>query len=248
MRKPLIVGNWKLNGRRALCRQLAQALSPSADVEVAICPPAVLLPPLAEALAEQDSAVCCGGQDVSLQSSGAFTGEISAAMLAEAGARYGIVGHSERREGFGENDQQVLDKARCLLAVGITPIICVGESLAQRQAGQALSYVTSQLQPLNEWLADSSHSLADLVVAYEPIWAIGTGETASAEQAQEVHQHIRAVLAAQGDSAALRLLYGGSVKADNAAQLLAMADIDGALVGGAALDGEQFAAIIAAAS
>ena len=193
----------------------------------------------AEAL--KGSAMSWGAQDVSAQAQGAFTGEVSGAMLADFSCRWALVGHSERRSLHGETDQLVADKAKAALASGITPVVCVGESLAERDAGQAVAVITRQLAPV---LALGAEAVKKMVVAYEPVWAIGTGRTASPEQAQEVHAAIRAALVAAG-AGNIQILYGGSVKASNAASLFAMPDIDGALVGGASLVAEDFIAIAA---
>jgi triosephosphate isomerase len=187
------------------------------------------------------SAISWGAQDVSAQAQGAFTGEVSGAMLVDFSCRWALVGHSERRSLHGETDQLVADKAKAALACGITPVVCVGESLAERDAGQAVAVITRQLAPV---LALGAEAVKKMVVAYEPVWAIGTGRTASPEQAQEVHAAIRAALVA-AVAGNIQILYGGSVKASNAASLFAMPDIDGALVGGASLVAEDFIAIAA---
>jgi triosephosphate isomerase len=186
-----------------------------------------------------------GAQDVSEHAQGAYTGEVSAAMLAEAGCRYVIVGHSERRAYHAESDELVAAKAQAALAKGVTPIVCVGETLAQREAGETETVVKRQLSAVIHRLA---HCAAEMVVAYEPVWAIGTGRTASPEQAQAVHAVLRAQLhAATGRGATMKILYGGSVKPDNAATLFAQADIDGGLIGGASLKASEFIAIARAA-
>jgi len=228
----------------ALVSGLASGIAGAPDgakAEVGICPPALHIP-LALALAE-GSALTVGGQNCSEQSEGAYTGEISAAMLADLGCRWVILGHSERRQYFAESSELVAAKAAAARAAGLVPILCVGETLEQREAGEAESVVTGQLAPL---LADLG---ASDVIAYEPVWAIGTGQTATPDQAQEMHACIRACLREHVAAAAddIRLLYGGSVKADNAAELFSQDDIDGGLVGGASLKVDDFTAIIEAA-
>lgn len=249
MRKRLIAGNWKLNGNWSLCEQMLWALSgengfvAQSNTELVICPPAVYLSRLSQMISASGGPSKLGGQDVSADIDGAHTGELSAAMLAECGVQYGIVGHSERRLRFSETDQQVAQKMLRLSEASITPIVCVGEALAQRDAGQALAVIEAQLQPIGEALLANRIAIDSIAIAYEPIWAIGTGRSATPEQAQEVHAHIRSVMEQIEDASGLRIIYGGSVNADNAATLLAMADIDGALIGGAALDPQQFSYI-----
>lgn len=247
--KKLVVGNWKMHGSRSANAELLQGLlaadlstsAPRADV--AVCPPFVYLADAVTAL--QGSAVAVGSQDVSVQAQGAFTGEVAGPMLRELGVRYAIVGHSERRTYHAESDQLVADKARAALSHGLVPIVCVGETLAEREADQTEAVVGRQLQAVIDTLGAD---LARVVVAYEPVWAIGTGKTASPEQAQAVHAFLRARLtAAQADAARVPLLYGGSVKPDNAAELFSQADIDGGLIGGASLKAADFAAIARAA-
>lgn len=251
MRKRLIAGNWKLNGDWSLCQQIAAAfaqleLGEARDADIVICPPVVFLAPFAQLLSEQSSPLVAGAQDTSTDSSGAHTGEVAASMLAAAGARYCIVGHSERRARFQESNQQVVDKMLQVNAAGCKPIVCVGESLETRDAGDELAFIRSQLLPIGRALQDQAVSFDNMAIAYEPIWAIGTGRSASPEQAQAMHQHIRMVMAEFGDAGQLRILYGGSVNADNAAALLAMPDVDGALVGGASLDPAHFVALATA--
>lgn len=246
MRKRLIAGNWKLNGDWTLCQQMVSMFaSHHRQHDIVVCPPAVYLSRFAELIAAQSSQISVGAQDVSSEISGAYTGEIAANMLAESGVQYGIVGHSERRQHFAETDTQVAEKMLRLLAASITPIVCVGEALEVRDAGasQALAHIEAQLLPIIEALSESTSpvSLDGICIAYEPIWAIGTGRSAIPEQAQEVHAHIRAVMQRYADADQLRILYGGSVNKDNAQALLAMQDIDGALVGGASLDPQHFA-------
>lgn len=244
-RKKLVVGNWKMHGSRpANAELLAGVLAgrPYA-ADVAVCVPAVFLTETAATLAASD--IRWGAQDVSSHEQGAYTGEISAAMLAECGCRYAIVGHSERRAYHAESDQLVAEKAQAALARGVTPIVCVGETLAEREAGQTEAVVKRQLSAVIHQLA---HCAAEMVVAYEPVWAIGTGRTATPEQAQAVHAVLRAQLqAATGHGGRMKILYGGSVKADNAATLFAQPDIDGGLIGGASLKAADFVAICRAA-
>jgi triosephosphate isomerase len=238
MRDKLIVGNWKMNGDLAtnarLLRRLAADWRPAGGRAMAVCVPA---PYLAQAQSElRASAVAWGAQDVSEYGQGAYTGDVSAAMVAEFGARYAIVGHSERRQLHGETDAIVGAKARAALAAGLTPIACVGETLAERERGDTEAVVGREVDALTGALgADATR----IVVAYEPIWAIGTGRTATPEQAQAVHATVRARLARAG-AGGIPILYGGSVKAANAAALFAMTDIDGGLVGGASLDADEF--------
>lgn len=242
----LMVANWKMNGQLQANAELVQALRaglPASPCRTTLCVPSVYLAQVQALL--QDSAIALGAQDVSAHAEGAHTGEVSARMLREFGVRHVIVGHSERRHGLGESDQQVAEKVREALACGITPIVCVGETLAEREAGQTEAVVKRQLAAVIHKLA---HCAAEMVVAYEPVWAIGTGRTASPEQAQAVHAVLRAQLqAATGHGERMTILYGGSVKPDNAATLFAQADIDGGLIGGAALKAADFVAICRAA-
>jgi triosephosphate isomerase len=248
-RTPLIAGNWKLHNTLAESVALAKAVaagSAQSTAEVVIAPVFTALSSVKEALVGSD--VGLSAQDVYWEKKGAFTGEVSAALLKDAGCTYCIVGHSERRQFFGETDETVRRKVKALLEVALKPIVCVGESLEQREQGATVGVVLGQI---SAGLAGfSNEALADLVVAYEPVWAIGTGKTATPEDAQAVHAAIRDHLKAErgADLAGrVRVLYGGSVKADNAVQLLAQPDIDGALVGGASLVLDQFMAIVAAA-
>ena len=247
MRRKLVVGNWKLHGSRAFnSALLGELLAVHSDwkCDAAVCAPFPYLTQIGGLLA--GSPLAWGAQDCSAHEGGAYTGEVSAAMLAEFGCRYAIVGHSERRALHLESDQTVADKAKAALAHQITPIVCVGETLAQREAGETANVVKRQLSAVIHTLA---HCISQVVVAYEPVWAIGTGLTATPEQAQQVHELLRAQLhAATEKSAAMQLLYGGSVKADNAAALFAQPDIDGGLIGGASLKAADFAAICRAAS
>ena len=246
MKKKLIVGNWKMNGGLAANQALLQALS--AGVEQSACGVAVCIsaPYWAQAQALlASSAIDLGAQDVSQHAAGAFTGELSTAMLKEFGIRYAIVGHSERRQYHGETDAVVALKTQCALAAGITPIVCVGETLAEREAGKTQEVVKRQLAAV---VHTNGHCISEIVLAYEPVWAIGTGLTATPEQAQQVHALLRAQLhAATSQADRIHILYGGSMSAANAAQLLAQADIDGGLVGGASLKAADFLAIVSAA-
>ena len=248
MKHKLIVGNWKMNGSRAanqaLVRGVLAGLS-GLSVQAAVCAPAVYLPEL-QALLQGQDALTCGAQDVSMHEAGAFTGEISAAMLREFAVRYAIVGHSERRQYHGEQDAHVALKAQRALSKGITPIVCVGETLAERQAGLTEEVVKRQLAAV---IHTNGHCISEIVVAYEPVWAIGTGLTATPEQAQQVHHVLRQQLkAASAQADRIAILYGGSMNAANALPLLQQPDIDGGLVGGAALKETDFLAIMAAAS
>jgi triosephosphate isomerase len=244
MRGRLIVGNWKMNGGLAANANLLAALlagwRPAPGRSLAVCVPFPYLAQARERLS--GTAVAWGAQDVSAHRSGAYTGEVSAAMLAEFGCRYALVGHSERRQYHRESDAEIGAKARAALDADVTPIVCVGETLEERDAGVTEAVVTRQLDAVAATLGDR---LDRAVFAYEPVWAIGTGRTASPAQAQDVHATLRARLAASGGKE-VPLLYGGSVKAANAAALFAMPDVDGGLVGGASLDANEFLAIAAA--
>ena len=247
MNRKLIAGNWKMNASLAGNTALVQAVLAGigdAACDAAVCVPAPYLAQVQGLLA--GSTLALGAQDVSSHEAGAYTGEVSAAMLAECGCRYALVGHSERRAYHGESDQLVADKAKALLARGVTPIVCVGETLAERDAGQTEDVVKRHLAAVIHTL---THCAGEIVVAYEPVWAIGTGRTATPEQAQAVHAVLRAQLqAATGHGDRMRILYGGSVKPDNAATLFAMPDIDGGLIGGASLKAADFVAICHAAA
>jgi triosephosphate isomerase len=241
MRKQLVVGNWKMFGSHTANAELLAGIVGGRPyiADVAVCVPFPYLSETAVALAATD--IRWGAQDCSPHEQGAYTGEVSAAMLREFGCRYVIVGHSERRQYHAESDQLVADKAKAALAQGVTPIVCVGETLAQREAGQTEAVVKRQLSVVIHTLA---HCAGEMVVAYEPVWAIGTGKTATPEQAQSVHALLRAQLAAATPRAAdMKILYGGSVKPDNAATLFGQADIDGGLVGGASLKAADFVTI-----
>ena len=237
MRRPLVAGNWKMHGSCESIAALLAGLPKLGGVEVVVCPPYVYLPEVIAALHDTDIGV--GAQNVSEQQQGAYTGEVSADMLRDIGCRYAIVGHSERRTLYGENDAQVAAKFMAAQAEGLVPILCVGETLAQREQGETLTVINSQLDAVIQ--AAGIKAVCSAVIAYEPVWAIGTGKTATAEQAQEVHQAIRQQLGANGEGT--RVLYGGSVKAANAAELFAQPDIDGALVGGASLNSAEFGEI-----
>jgi triosephosphate isomerase len=246
MRRKLVVGNWKMHGSRAANEPLLAAIAQGRPYgcDVAVCAPYPYLAEVALAFAGGD--LRWGAQDCSVHEQGAYTGEVSAGMLAEFGCRYVIVGHSERREHHHESDQLVADKAKAALAKGVTPIVCVGESLSQRESGETEMVVKRQLSAVIHALA---HCAGEMVVAYEPVWAIGTGRTATPEQAQAVHALLRAQLqAATPRAAQMKLLYGGSVKSDNAAALFAQPDIDGGLIGGASLKAGDFIAICRAAA
>ena len=245
MRRKLVAGNWKMNGSHSANAELLAGIAAARPFacDVAVCVPFPYLSETAVALAGSD--LRWGAQDVSVYPHGAYTGEVSAAMLAEFGCRYAIVGHSERRQFHAETDQLVADKAKAALARGLTPIVCVGETLAQREAGETEAVVKRQLSAVIHTLG---HCAAEMVVAYEPVWAIGTGRVATPEQAQAVHALLRAQLkAATPQADAMKILYGGSMKPDNAASLLAQPDIDGGLIGGASLKAADFIAICRAA-
>jgi triosephosphate isomerase (TIM) len=252
MRRKLVIGNWKMHGDQAATIQLVDALrlslSALSNTDVAVCPPFVYLVTARQQLA--GSNIALGAQNVCAEVKGAFTGEISAAMLRDCGCDYAIVGHSERRQLFQEDDALVAAKTAAALLANLTPVVCVGETLQQRETKATLTVIGAQLAAVLERLAnaDTKSKMARIVIAYEPVWAIGTGKTATPAQAQEVHQFIRQQLATVlVDAATVPILYGGSVKADNAATLFAQPDIDGGLVGGASLNAEEFTAICKAA-
>jgi triosephosphate isomerase len=245
-RRPLLAGNWKMHGTASWTQQYLEELLPlvSRDgPEVVVCPPFTAL--AAAAVIAVGSPVALGAQNCHWEEKGAFTGEVSAAMLAELGVRWVIVGHSERRQYFGETDETALRRAAAAQEAGLNVILCVGETLSQRQAGETLAVLEAQTRELGRL------GPARLAIAYEPVWAIGTGHTATPAQAQEAHaflrERARQLFGAEA-AARLRILYGGSVKPDNAAELLAQGDVDGALVGGASLDVAGFSAIIQAAA
>ncbi len=248
-RKTIIAGNWKMNmtnsGVKPFIEELKENLPKSKPCEIVLCTPAVMIQNMVKA--GKECKVAAGGEDVSTFEKGAYTGEISAAMLADIGAKYCIVGHSERRQYHAETDRQVNVKAKALLEKGISPIICVGESLEQREMDLTMEYVAYQVKAALNGI--DATTLRRCVIAYEPIWAIGTGKTATAEQAQEVCEGIRAVIRkiyGARPARAVSILYGGSMNAKNAAELLAQPDIDGGLIGGASLKPVDFAAIVAA--
>ncbi|MDW7711301.1 MAG: triose-phosphate isomerase [Deferrisomatales bacterium] len=247
MRKPLVVANWKMHKTGpealALAREVAARLRDEQDTEIAVAPPFTALQAVGEVLS--GTRIGLGAQNMHWEPEGAFTGEVSPPMLRALGVRYVILGHSERRQLFGETDEDVARKVSAAAAAGLTPVVCVGETLAQRDGGAADEVVARQLTAALESLPPGGGG--PLVVAYEPVWAIGTGRTAGAAQAQEMHAGVRSLLVtlrgAEGAEAA-RILYGGSVKPGNAAELLTQPDVDGALVGGASLDAETFASIV----
>ena len=246
MTKKLIAGNWKMNGslaaNEALLTALTQGLSAKPACDIAVCVPAVYL---AQVQALRVADISLGAQDLSAQASGAYTGEIGAAMLKDFGVHYVIVGHSERRQYHHETDQLVADKTKAALAAGITPIVCVGETLAEREAGRTEEVVKRQLAAV---IHTNGHCISEIVLAYEPVWAIGTGKTASPEEAQAVQAVLRVQLKAATDqSARIKILYGGSMKGSNAKELISQVDIDGGLIGGASLQAEEFLTICRAA-
>ncbi|QDU94238.1 triose-phosphate isomerase [Lignipirellula cremea] len=250
MRKPFIAGNWKMNldraGAVALAKELAAAVPADGPVQVAICPPAVYLDAVREAIA--GSAVELGAQNMYHEASGAFTGETSAAMLQDVGCQWVILGHSERRHVLGETDADINRKVHAALAAGLPPIVCVGETLDEREAGRTQEVVRSQCDGSLAGLTEEQ--MAKVVIAYEPVWAIGTGKVATPAQAEEVHNDLRKYFENRYNHAlaeGVRIQYGGSVKPDNAKELLSQPNIDGALVGGAALKADSFLGIIAGA-
>ena len=251
MRRPLVAGNWKMNGDSQSTESLVNGIVDGRDnvtsAEVLICPPYILIPRAADALNGRNDIVL-GAQDLDINQNGAFTGQISASMLVDAGCKYVIVGHSERRAIYGESDQDVADKFRVAQEGGLTPVLCVGETLEERESGDTESVVARQIQTVID--AVGVDSFDNSVIAYEPVWAIGTGKTATPEMAQEVHKFIRDMLSAMNADVAdkLRILYGGSMNAGNAESLIGMADIDGGLIGGASLQPESFLAICTAAN
>lgn len=247
MRKPIIAGNWKMNKTTAegvaLAKELSALVSDAKDVDIVVCPVFTILASVKEALAGTN--IKLGAQNIHWEAKGAFTGEISPAMLKDVGAEYTLIGHSERRQYFGETDEGVNKRTKAALANGIVPIVCVGESLEEREAGITEKVVGGQVVAGLDGL--TGEQVAGLVIAYEPVWAIGTGRTASSDDANAVCTFIRKTVAEKfgADSAAkVRIQYGGSVKADNIAELMAKSDIDGALVGGAALDAAGFSKIV----
>ncbi len=248
-RRPLVAGNWKMNGNQAestaLVNGIKQGLASVNAAEVAVCPPFILIPLVATLLKGSNAA--WGGQNLSVHKSGAYTGEIAGPMLKDHGCTYAIVGHSERRSYYGETDKLVAEKFGAAQVAGLIPILCIGETLAEREANQTEVVVARQLDVVIQM-----HGIAALknsVLAYEPVWAIGTGKTATPQQAQDVHAFIRGRLAAldKGVADGVRILYGGSMKASNAKELMAQPDIDGGLIGGASLVAEEFLNICRAA-
>jgi triosephosphate isomerase len=250
MRRPLVAGNWKMNGTRAVARSLTHAVAAAfgadSPVDVALCPPSVLLEVVAEQLA--GSKVLLGAQNVSRETAGAYTGEVTAEMLLEAGCRLVLVGHSERRQYYAETDDVVADKAARALQAGLMPVVCFGETLDEREKGATESVVARQLDAVVDNCGVAA--LVDCVLAYEPVWAIGTGLTATPAEANAVHEFLRRRVAGSDPQVAggLRILYGGSVKSANASELFAMPDIDGGLIGGASLVAEEFIEICQSAA
>ena len=251
MRRPLVAGNWKMNGDSESTTSLINGIADGRDdvttAEVLVCPPYILIPRATDALNGRAD-IALGAQDLDINQNGAFTGQISAAMLVDAGCKYVIVGHSERRAIYGESDQDVADKFKVAQDGGLIPVLCVGETLEERESGNTESVVARQIQAVIDLVGIDNFDNA--VIAYEPVWAIGTGKTATPEMAQEVHKFIRDMLSALNTGVAdnLRLLYGGSMNAGNAESLIGMADIDGGLIGGASLQAESFLAICKAAN
>jgi len=250
MRQPLVAGNWKMNGSRAAVVELLEGIkagmSAVKTAEVAVCPPYVFIPEAAVRLA--GTSVTWGGQNLSTHASGAYTGEVAASMLTDFGCKYVIVGHSERRTLYGEDDAVVAEKFEVARKAGLVPIFCVGETLEEREGGTTEAVIARQLDAVLERFG--ANALAAGVIAYEPVWAIGTGRTATSQQAQDVHAFIRARIAGKDSAVAngIRILYGGSMKPDNAAVLMAQTDIDGGLIGGASLKASDFLAICTAAN
>ncbi|RBW45046.1 triose-phosphate isomerase [Psychromonas sp. B3M02] len=246
MRTPLVMGNWKLNGTKESVATLIKGIEGAADaasnVEVAVCPPAIFIEQVANLTA--NNSIEFGGQDVSTNVSGAFTGETSPVMVKEFGAKYSLVGHSERRQYHNETDAVVAAKFVAIQENGLVPVLCIGETLEERETDKTFAVVEAQLKAVIDVAGIAA--IENSVIAYEPVWAIGTGKVATSEQAQEVHAHIRSWLNAQSEVVAekVQILYGGSVKANSAKELFAQADIDGGLVGGAALIIEEFVGII----
>ncbi len=249
MRRPFIAGNWKMNLDRAQAVALAKAIAEGtagSPVEVAVFPPSIYIDAVAQALA--GSNVGFGAQNIYFEGNGAFTGELSAAMLVDLGCKYVILGHSERRHLLGETDALINKKTHAALAAGLVPIVCVGELLAEREAGQTAAVIRKQFEGSLAGLTDEQ--MGKTVIAYEPVWAIGTGKVATPAQAEEVHMDLRKLLASRYNAAiadSVRIQYGGSVNASNAGELLSQPNIDGALVGGASLKADAFLGIIAAA-
>ena len=249
MRRPFVAGNWKMNGSREHVRTLLAEVCAAArtlpDVDVAVCPPFVYVTDAAAVMG--DAPVRLGGQSCAREERGAFTGEVSAHMLADVGCSLVLAGHSERRTLYGESDAEVADKAVLALAAGLSPVVCVGETVEERETGRTETVVARQLDAVIERL--DHDALARMIVAYEPVWAIGTGRSATPAQANEVHAFLRERVAARDRvvAAGLQILYGGSVKPENAARIFAEPDVDGGLIGGASLDAGQFIDICRAA-
>lgn len=245
VRQPLVAGNWKMNGSQAESAKLLAGIKPGLGsvkkAQVVVCPPFILIPLAAKEL--QGTSAAWGGQNLDTHKSGAYTGEVSGPMLKDAGCAYVIVGHSERRAMYGETDQLVAEKFKAAQEAGLIPILCVGELLAEREANQTEAVVARQLDAVVNLVGVAA--LAKSVVAYEPVWAIGTGKTASPQQAQDVHRFIRTRVAGKDTRIAdgLKILYGGSMKGSNAKELIAQPDIDGGLIGGASLVAEEFLTI-----
>lgn len=247
MRRPLIAGNWKMNNNSAesveLVSQLREMISGVKEVEVVVAPPYTALGSVAAAI--KGSTILLSAQNIFWEEKGAFTGEVSPAMLKDIGCQYAIIGHSERRQYFGETNETVNKRLKAALNASLIPLVCIGETLEEREAGKTLAIIEQQVKEGLDGL--SSGEMEKVVVAYEPVWAIGTGKTATPEQAQEAHQFIRKMLAQvfnKGVAEGTRILYGGSVKPDNVDQLMSQKDIDGALVGGASLKADSFARIV----
>jgi triosephosphate isomerase len=251
MRRPLVAGNWKMNGSSEsttnLVNGIFEGLGDVTNAEVLVCPPFILIPRAADAINGREG-IALGAQDLDINDSGAFTGQISAGMLVDAGCKYVLVGHSERRAIYGESDQDVAAKFKVAQDGGLIPVLCVGETLEERESGNTEAVVARQIQAVIDTVG--IEKLSNSVIAYEPVWAIGTGVTASPEQAQDVHKFIRAMLAGMDAAVAdnMQLLYGGSMNAGNANDLIGMPDIDGGLIGGAALQADSFLAICKAAN
>lgn len=250
MRQPLVAGNWKLNGTLASVRELVESLKAAVgaieNVEVAVCPPFVYIPEVSSLLA--GSNIVMGSQNMSRHSGGAYTGEVSGPMLNDFGVKYALIGHSERRASYGETDEKAARKFVAVKEHGLVPILCVGETLVEHERGNTFGVVKRQIDAVLDFFGVEAFDGA--VIAYEPVWAIGTGKTATPEQAQSVHEYIRGRIARCDEEIASRIqiLYGGSVKAANAEALFSQPDIDGGLVGGASLDADEFIAICVAAN
>jgi triosephosphate isomerase len=250
MRRPMVAGNWKMHGSRAtnkaLLNELQRRISEDWNIDIAVFPPFVYISEVMRII--EGEAILVGAQNVSAEAPGAFTGEVAAAMLKDLGCTHVIVGHSERRRLYGEDDGVVARKFAAVLAAKMTPILCVGETLEERDANQTQAVVSRQLAAVLRMSGVASFARA--IIAYEPVWAIGTGRNATPEQAQAVHAYLRGLISAQDANIGgqLRILYGGSVKAANAADLFAQADVDGGLIGGASLSADEFERICAAAA